>query len=554
MDKNTKLTVMVRDRDRFWQLTDVDDWDAMTMVAAVSSDPRSFRELGMAWLRYRCESPLQDLPWQTWDQQTPAGQWLLIDLVCQRLVANTADDIPQERGGFQQTEGRSTPEMPVVWCNFPPWWERSIESNLDNVLPPIPEPVEPVDFRGILYGRAMAADLASRMLVIVAAEKVPEEHPSWNDGRWDLPLSDTQKQIASRWHELTIRVHADWLMTPRDDLDGQSPRSFLHRGREWVEWEIEYRQRQWSHHKKPPRALDRDTYAYRHGPMGRSEVVIYFDLCREVIHAGWKLLCQQPTDQQPTDQRQLTDHEQLSQALYAHAKDWLENGSIDGDPTPPADIIESGRRHMPLLADGTHLDCDCPLCRMMVDDAGMFYPAFSCFDGHHLELDDEFAFSLWETREQWEEEQQSYWEFNEEFERKEQQRKELATDDADFDPNSGETDDEFASVWTSSFVSDCQESRLRVSVLTLGFRMAELVGDLKTRQAAQEQVDALNVSFDSLSPAAHDSAERRSASAALSVELEKLATNWPDLTSKIADMQSQLDEWSRQAVDDELPF
>ncbi len=34
---------------------------------------------------------------------------------------------------------------------------------------------------------------------------------------------------------------------------------------------------------------------------------------------------------------------------------------------------------------------------------GMFGVGFTSIDGHHLELDDEFAFSKCETREEWEE-------------------------------------------------------------------------------------------------------------------------------------------------------
>lgn len=42
-------------------------------------------------------------------------------------------------------------------------------------------------------------------------------------------------------------------------------------------------------------------------------------------------------------------------------------------------------------------DCDCPICEMMAD--GMFGIRFTSIDGHHLELDDEFAFSMHENRE-----------------------------------------------------------------------------------------------------------------------------------------------------------
>lgn len=529
MDTTQEITVLFRDREQCLQLSSVDDWDALTMLAAVSSDPRSFRELGLAWLRYRGGQPLEELPWQPCDRPSLTGDWLLIDTACLRLASNSADMIPAERAAFQQTEGKRHPSIPVVWCNYPPWWQRSIASHGDDIFPPITPAIEPVDFRGVLFGRSMADGLAQRMLEIAAAEQVPAEHVCSDDLRCEPRPSDEQKRIASRWHDLTVRAHADWLLTPRDDLDGEAPRTFLHQGRQWVEGEVDNRQNEWSMLKRPPRALDRQTHAYRHGPMGRDEVVIYFDLCRETIHAGWRLLCAGKIDR-----------EELGREMWAHAKSWLASGSIDDEPTPPAQIIETSRRHMPQLADGTHLDCDCPLCRMMTDQADMFYPTFSCFDGHHLELDDEFAFSLWETYEEWEMEQGQF--LDEECAETQDQCTEAGDED------------ELASVWKSSFVSDDANSFVGSSPLTLGFRLAELISDLKMRQAPQEKVDALNIAFDAVRRAAYDQPLRHAAAAAMKDELELLAGDLPDLTGKIADLQSRLDEWTRQRIDDDVPF
>ncbi len=535
MDTTQEITVLVRDREQLLQFSSADDWDAMTMLAAVSSDPRSFHELGLAWLRYRGDQPLEDLSWQPCDRPTFAGNWLLIDMACLRLVSNLEDFIPAERGAFQQTEGKWHPDIPVIWCNFPPWWQRSIASQGDDILPPIPPPIEPVDFRGILFGRAMADGLADRMLKIAESESVPAGHLCWDDLCCEPRPSDEQKRIASVWHKLTVRVHADWLMTPQDDLDSQTPRTFLHQGRQWVEGEVDNRRNEWSSLKRPPRALDRETYAYRHGPMGLDEVVVYFDLCREVIHAGWKLWCARKIDR-----------EELGREMWAHAKSWLASGSIDDDPTPPGEMIECSRRHMPQLADGTHLDCDCPVCRMMMDEADASSPAFSFFDGHHLELDNEFAFSLCETYEQWQMEQGQFIDFDEKC-------AETQGQNTAVDKEVGE-EDELASVWKSSFVSDDAQSFVGSSPLTLGFRLAELISDLKMRQAPQEKVDALNHAFDAVRSAAYDQPLRHAAAAAMKDELELLAGDFPELTGKIADMQSRLDEWTRQRVDDDVPF
>ena len=63
----TEITVVVRDALQCRVLNDIDDWEATTIIAAVSADPRSFYELGLSWLRYRPEQPLESLPWEDGD-------------------------------------------------------------------------------------------------------------------------------------------------------------------------------------------------------------------------------------------------------------------------------------------------------------------------------------------------------------------------------------------------------------------------------------------------------------------------------------------------------
>ncbi len=393
-----QVLVLVRDHDRLVHLPNVGIWDALTMLAAVSSDPRSFHELDLAWQRYRSDQPLEQLAWEAAEAERRHGPWLLVDLACQRTVSNDPELIPTEPAAFQRDEGPSSPTNPVVWCNTPPWWQTSVEARWEAALSPVPYFHEPRDFRGILYGRPLIDGLAQRMWAVVDSESVPGSLLHEDDVSWNKPLDEKQRKTMARWHELTVRVHADWLMTPRDDLGAQPPRSFLHRGREWVDRETENRQKEWSRTCQPPRALDRNTYSYRHGPMGTAEVVMYFDLCRAVICAGGRFLSD------PAAERS-----QLSVTLDEAKRTWLAEGTIDGDPTPPTEIIENSRRHMPQVArEDAHIDCSCPICRMMAEQSDVFGPAFSMFDGHHLELDDEFAFSLCETLEEWKDQQAEF--------------------------------------------------------------------------------------------------------------------------------------------------
>jgi hypothetical protein len=85
------------------------------------------------------------------------------------------------------------------------------------------------------------------------------------------------------------------------------------------------------------------------------------------------------------------------------------------------------------------IDEDCPVCRMMGNDAELgLEVGFWGLDGAHM--DDDFAFSCFRTREEWEADRRSWKEFNEEFNRKWEERQqrlargEILEPDPFFDP------------------------------------------------------------------------------------------------------------------------
>jgi hypothetical protein len=92
-------------------------------------------------------------------------------------------------------------------------------------------------------------------------------------------------------------------------------------------------------------------------------------------------------------------------------------------------------------------------------------------------------------------------------------------------------------------------------VIGLGFRLAELIEDLKRRQDARDYIYSLNEAFDALRRCSAAALERQEAAEALKNELERVAEQFPDLVSKSADLQSQIDQWARQlSLDGELPI
>jgi hypothetical protein len=120
---------------------------------------------------------------------------------------------------------------------------------------------------------------------------------------------------------------------------------------------------------------------------------------------------------------------------------WLNQPQEDLSGRVPAIIIDNERRRLPeaMLAHDMVIDDDCPICRMMADDTELgLEVGFWCLDGAHM--DDDFAFSSFSTREEWEADRQEWKERHEEFDRKWEERQqciargEVPEPDPFFDP------------------------------------------------------------------------------------------------------------------------
>jgi hypothetical protein len=114
-------------------------------------------------------------------------------------------------------------------------------------------------------------DLASRIVKIVQSE-------AWRSS----DVADNQNMR----YAFTKQVHRDWLMTPREDLGGRIPRELLHGAKEWSD-KVTWGQRLRFEDGAPMTAVPDDVAGYDTAPMGSQEMVLYFDLSRELIGAGW---------------------------------------------------------------------------------------------------------------------------------------------------------------------------------------------------------------------------------------------------------------------------
>lgn len=539
------VVVAVLDHDECRVGASVPCDDALTLWAVMSEDPANWDEVAAYWARYRCPVVCEfvdALPIRVSDRaETLAaielhGNWIAIDLV-QKRISCGKDIEPLGRDAILAivTDEKGNQHCPLPF-RLPPWWELNESAAPETVATPRETEIQvPQTDRSFLFGLPMIEDLAERILQVAGEGRLPDEIRGEHGG----PTSEL--------HELTVEVHRDWLMTPHDALAGRCPRDLLHGAHDWSD-AIIWGQRLRFEDGAPMTAAPDDVIGFDNAPMGREEMIVYFDLCREVIQAGW-LSCAKSI--MPT-------REELV-AFLSDARDaWMEEPFEGG--SPPSFIIECSRRRIPrgsqvpiVGMDGQqseqHVpDCDCPICDMMA--SGMFGVGFTSLDGHHLELDNEFAFSTHQFIEDWQREQDEYRALSEEMDRKQAEREARIA--------AGESEEDvYASAWSSPMTDDPLPGD-PLGHMKLSFRLAEIIGDLERADAPNKIIKALNVSFREYRGC--DDEERETSKAVLKNNLEEAAELFPDLVSKVADFQSQVDELERQPSaapgphDDDIPF
>jgi hypothetical protein len=509
-----RLTVLAP--EGAWQ-GEVSSWTGLVVLAALSDEPESLGELAEALRRYQPEHdlfapprPLRELgPVLAGD-----GVWCLLDLVGRTVVAGDRFELPDLRGAYQADEEDLAEGSPVVWLATPADWLFRTGSDgwVEVVLARTAAraAVQLVDARAVLFGRPLLDYLADSVLAAV----VPD--PTEENARL----------------ERTRAIHAHWLMTTRADLGGQTPREMLLAKRNQIAWDLEQRSRQWSLQGHAPPPLPPDSTAYRLGGFGTTEVVLYFELVRALLSEAWKQVEQTPRPTRP----------QLVQRLTEFRGAWLHT-PYEGSSLlmTPVNLIESERQRMPVAGDGSHLFDDCPICEAMRAEEEEFGPTFMWFDGHRLELEEEYAFSLCATREEWDEQQEEYQQFAEKMDR---QAREQAGYPEDKDPLGD-------SVWQRSFVDwDVMAgpgSSPREALLAFTFPLAELVSDLQERPDGEDLLRSLNQAYGRLRTS-QDKAGRDTAAQELRELLEEVCRKFPDLTAKSADLQSRLDEVVRRWI------
>jgi hypothetical protein len=349
------------------------------IIAALSAEPETIAELEASVARFIKPSTEAGL-FGSFRSGTCQQAWdagiVIVDLAARVLCAESSYSTPQREGqvsyhdGAQGTDVAILYRVPDDWMfvsSLPEYEGSARQRREERAAHP------PLDVRKVLYNEVIAF-IAEACLT---ARK-----------------DDASDPIAE--------IHASWLMTGRDDLRGQSPREALLAKVDFIDFDLHSRELQWSFTGQCPPGLSPDWLAYRFAGFGTHEIVLYYNFVRRLLED-----CRQRA-------REETDMiiESEMARLERIKDDWFSKLQSDLNGMNPAYVIDCERKRLPLAlpAGAAMVDEDCGLCQMLGEEAA---PVFWHLDG--CNMDDEFAFSFFRTKEEWEEERRQWQEFNRRF-------------------------------------------------------------------------------------------------------------------------------------------
>jgi hypothetical protein len=386
-------------------------------VAALSAEPETIAELDTALARY--VKPLDTrsnfasfrsldyepntspaLDSEPWD----AGI-VVIDLAARIVASESSYSPPGPDGEVSYHDGHSATETSVLYRVPENWlFVNSVEAYQWSRERRLRERAADPSFdaRPVLFGRPLLEFL------VHAYQSLPTETRAlFSEGH--SSTTEDEAMQAALGKEISA-IHARWLLTARSDLRNQSPREVLLAKQDFIDFDLHTRSLQWSLQNEGPPCLAVDSFAYRFAGFGTHEWVVYYDLVRLMI-------CSLVS----------SGHAQEEIARLEQIKtEWLESPQADFDGHIPAILIDNERKRLPqaMHPHDMIIDDDCPVCRAFGDETSPLGMGVGFWHLDGSQMDDDFAFSHYQTREEWEAENQRREEFNREFKRKWQERQE----------------------------------------------------------------------------------------------------------------------------------
>ncbi|MFO0904036.1 MAG: hypothetical protein U0939_13610 [Pirellulales bacterium] len=392
------VLLVLRDAQRTVELQ-VASGTAEAFVAALSANPESWAELHTALGRYVHPGVLPTLVEQV-DQAASGGataladveDGLVIDLPARWVgVRGAPTETPlghAEDVHYLDLDSARTVvlryELDDSWL-IEPWSHAAEQRAADRRLARAAQPSP--DDRATLY-LELPRYLARESWQARSAASGTTHEPS----------SRADREGALR--EAARAIHERWLLTPRPSLSGATPRDVLLRRRGAIEHEISARAWEWSVLGACPPPLPEASTAVREGGIGTHEFVLYYDLVRRLLELALG-------DVWPPSVKTV---DELTQWLTLERDQWLDTPDAELlHGRTPRRVIDDERRRIPFAVSSAEaiVDHDCPICRMMAEE--LDGPVFCHLDCSGM--DEGFAFSQFESREEWEQEEQAWSEY-----------------------------------------------------------------------------------------------------------------------------------------------
>ncbi|HBB87083.1 MAG TPA: hypothetical protein DC047_05665 [Blastocatellia bacterium] len=406
-------------------------------VAALSAEPETIGELEAALARYHkprdangyfswfysTQCPTNFLPNRGSSSDSPesaddlrtaldAEPWdagiVVIDLAARIVAIDSLYSQPGPEGEVFYHDGHALTDIPILYRLPDDWlfvnsvdayrWSRERHLRERAARPAC-------DFRPILFGRPLLEFLVNAYL------SLPMETASAAIAR-ALTSDDDEAGHEALAKEIST-IHARWLLTVRADLRGESPRDVLLAHQDFIDFDLHTRSLQWSLQNEGPPCLAKNSFAYRSAGFGTHEWILYYDLVRHLLHSLFEL---QPIGAA----RRVEDANELLATLDQLKIDWLESPQPDLDGRIPAILIDNERKRLPqaLRPRDMIVDEDCPMCQLFGDETSPLGMGVGFWHLDGCNMDDDFAFSFYKTRQEWEVENRRREEFNKEFNRK----------------------------------------------------------------------------------------------------------------------------------------
>ncbi len=365
-------------------------------VAALSAEPETLAELTSALARYikplddhspfaafhssvhsslssSRDTPLDTEPWD-------AGI-VVIDLAARIVASESTYSMPGGSGEVRYHDGTKATDISLLYRLPDDWlfvnsveayrWsrERRAEKRLAK---------RPLDARAVLYGAPLLDCVVNECGKIEVSEAAAD-----SDGTGPAASGEIEDPLLG---ELSS-IHSRWLTTPREDLDGRSPRDVMLAKQDFIDFDLHTRSLQWSFQDEGPPCLAKDSHAYRFAGFGTHEWVIYYDLVRHLL---WSAATGGRSGLPPHAGR-----ETLIARLEELKCDWLERPHRDYDGRTPAILIENERRRLPIALRPRDMiiDEDCPVCQMFGDETTPLGMGVGFWHLDGCNMDDDFAFS-----------------------------------------------------------------------------------------------------------------------------------------------------------------